>query len=145
VFAQNPPVRDLLELDPKPEEIWVVRLNPRRVAQPPRTGAEIADRRNELVGNLALDHELWAIGRFNRLRLEFPALQARYDAVTVREVELPIALDHASKLDRAPSHLRALRESGAGLAPLFFTEASVVVPPDGGTPPVREPPPPAVR
>lgn len=112
LFSQNPPVRELLDLDAKPEEIWVIRLNPRRRAAEPITSAEIADRRNELAGNLPLDHELWAIRKFNALRREVPALAARYAHVELREIELDLPLDYPSKLDRSPTLLARLMERG---------------------------------
>jgi len=52
LFSQNPPVRELV--DSRPDELWVIQINPRRWDGQPRTMAEIADRRNELSGNLSL-------------------------------------------------------------------------------------------
>ena len=50
LFSQNPPVRELT--DEGPDEIWVIQINPKELETEPRTVAEIADRRNELSGNL---------------------------------------------------------------------------------------------
>ncbi|HKP09709.1 MAG TPA: patatin-like phospholipase family protein, partial [Gaiella sp.] len=50
LFSQNPPVRELM--DAKPDELWVVQINPTEREDEPRTAVEIADRRNELAGNL---------------------------------------------------------------------------------------------
>ena len=132
LFSQNPPLRDLLDLDPKPEEVWVIRLNPRARAAEPRSAAEIEDRRNELAGNLPLDQELHMIGRFNALRIAAPELAARYAPITVREIELDLDLDYASKLDRAPEFLARLRAHGAACAARFFDEGSVTVRPVAG-------------
>jgi NTE family protein len=130
LFSQNPPLRDLLDLAPKPEEIWVIRLNPRAAAREPTTPAEIEDRRNEMAGNVPLDQEIHMIGRFNALRLAAPDLAARYAAITVREIALDLDLDYPSKLDRAPALLARLRDRGAALAERFFDDASITVPPE---------------
>jgi predicted acylesterase/phospholipase RssA len=52
LFSQNPPVKELT--DERPDEIWVIQINPRETEHEPKTMAEIADRRNELSGNLSL-------------------------------------------------------------------------------------------
>lgn len=133
MFSQNPPLRDLLELDPKPEELWVIRLNPRRRTAEPVTVAEIDDRRNEMAGNVPLDQEIDMIRRFNRLRLTSPEIATGYAAITIREVELDLELDYQSKLDRSPALLARLRAHGAHRAAHFFEERSITVHPDGRT------------
>ncbi|MBR0658736.1 patatin-like phospholipase family protein [Neoroseomonas oryzicola] len=133
MFSQNPPLRDLLDLDPKPRELWVIRLNPRRRASEPTTVAEIDDRRNEMAGNVPLDQEIDMIRRFNRLRLTSPEVAQRYAAITVREIELDLQLDYQSKLDRSPELLERLRAHGAHRAAHFFEPQSVTVHPDGRT------------
>lgn len=42
----------------KPDELWVVQINPQTREGEPTTLLEIADRRNELAGNLSLNQEL---------------------------------------------------------------------------------------
>jgi len=85
LFSQNPPVRDFLSgvLDDakKPDEIWVVQINPAQAkveagaaaAGGPGTarrlvmsGGEIWDLRNALAGNLALNQELGFVEAINR-------------------------------------------------------------------------------
>jgi NTE family protein len=56
LFSQNPPVRDLL--DDLPDEVWVIQINPTARDEEPDTVETIADRRNELAGNLSLYQEL---------------------------------------------------------------------------------------
>lgn len=131
LFSQNPPLRDLLDLSPKPEELWVIRLNPRARAAEPKTAAEIEDRRNEMAGNVPLDQEIHLIGRFNALRRTAPEIARRYAAITVREIELDLDLDYPSKLDRAPGFLARLRDHGAVMAERFFGDGSVTVAPGG--------------
>ena len=65
LFSQNPPVRELLEAEP--DELWVIQINPQQRDTEPATLAEIADRRNELAGNLSLYQELAFIEKIDQL------------------------------------------------------------------------------
>lgn len=113
LFACNPPIRELTEQMRAPDEIWVVRLNPRRRAKPPVLLPDVVDRLNELAGNLSLDEELAGVARMNALREKYPELRTRYAQVTVREIELDEpSMDYASKLDRAPDLLERLHARG---------------------------------
>ena len=115
LFSQNPPVRELP--DPGPEEIWVVRVNPRARATEPKTVGDIADRRNELAGNLSLEQELFFIRKVNEWadRLGDP-----YRRIEIREVTLDLDLDLPSKLDRRPAFLRRLFDAGREEAEEFL-------------------------
>lgn len=123
LFSRNPPIREFTEL--KPDEIWVIRINPAAAAAEPRMMQDIIDRRNELAGNLALDHELHLIQLVNALRSRYPALREEYKEIAVREVALDLQLDYPSKLDRDAAHVRRLLERGRAAAPLFFAPASL--------------------
>ncbi len=117
LFSQNPPLRELPEAGP--EEIWVVRINPLRTAREPRSIAEIADRRNELAGNLSLEQELFLLAKENEWadRLGEP-----YRRVEVRELGLELELDLASKLDRSSRLLERLRAEGRRSADRFLAQ-----------------------
>jgi len=65
LFSQNPPVKELT--DERPDEIWVIQINPRENEREPKTIAEIADRRNELAGNLSLYQELDFIEKIDQM------------------------------------------------------------------------------
>jgi predicted acylesterase/phospholipase RssA len=65
LFSQNPPIRELL--DARLDELWVIRINPSEREHEPRTVAEIADRRNELSGNLSLHQELRFVEKIDQL------------------------------------------------------------------------------
>ena len=64
LFSHNPPIRELC--DPKPDEIWVVQVNPGTSESEPKTMADILDRRNGLSGNLSLNQEIFFIETVNR-------------------------------------------------------------------------------
>ena len=122
LFSRNPPVREFTDL--KPDEIWVIRINPLKCAEESTLMPEIVDRRNELSGNISLDQELFFIRKINELLAEFPTMQQRYKHIRIREIELDLDLDYPSKLDRGASHIQRLIETGRKAAPLFFRETS---------------------
>ena len=63
MFSPNPPVRELTNLPEKPEEVWVVQINPSAGGSNPEAMPEIIDRRNELSGNLSFGQELYVISK----------------------------------------------------------------------------------
>ncbi|ELY69339.1 putative esterase of the alpha-beta hydrolase superfamily protein [Natrinema versiforme JCM 10478] len=67
LFSKNPPVRDFSTAAdiPDPDEVWLVQINPSTRSKVPRSQAEIADRRNELSGNTALEQEVAFIEQVN--------------------------------------------------------------------------------
>jgi NTE family protein len=125
LFATNPPVRELTDLAERPDEIWVVQINPQRRDGEPRSMQEIIDRRNELAGNLSLGQELYFVERINRLLEVHSALSGQYKRIELRVVELARHdLDYQSKLDRSSALIEGLLESGQGRAEWFFDERS---------------------
>lgn len=128
LYSQNPPVRDLLDVpgkDDKPDEIWVIRINPQeRYPDGPRPKLhEVHDRVNELAGNLSLNQELDHILTVNRwiekYGSEHPPLHDR-KIVRVRTIkmrrETAARLTQATKFDRSKPHLLRLREEGREVA-----------------------------
>jgi NTE family protein len=125
LFSQNPPVRELI--DAEPDEIWVIQINPKERDAEPRTVVEIAERRNELAGNLSLYQELHFIEEIDRL-IERGVLApgGRYKPVVVRVIEFSRArssrlLGPASKLNRDPAFIRNLIGEGEQQAEEFLT------------------------
>jgi NTE family protein len=125
LFSQNPPVRELLDLGP--DELWVIQINPQQRATEPTTLLEIADRRNELAGNLSLYQELAFIEKIDRL-LESGLLNpgGKYKQVAVRVIELsrsslPRHLGAESKLNRDPLFIRNLMAHGEDKAEEFLS------------------------
>ncbi|WP_101297541.1 patatin-like phospholipase family protein [Halegenticoccus soli] len=130
LFSQNPPVRDFLErpagIENKPDEIWIVRINPQRAPGEPTTLAEIGDRRNELAGNLSLNQELRFIRQVNEWLDDGTIREGgAFKTVRLRCLELDGAgldwsLDPASKLDRSPEFVAALMRRGRDQARDFL-------------------------
>src|SRR5215208_930293 len=124
LFSQNPPVRELT--DERPDEIWVVQINPKELETEPRTVTEIADRRNELSGNLSLHQELHSIEKIDQLLEEgLLSREGKYKQIVVRVIELSRSrfsrsLGTASKLNRDPGFIRDLMEHGEAQAEEFL-------------------------
>ena len=118
LFSQNPPVKDLT--DASPDELWVIQINPTSDPEEPRSLVEIADRRNELSGNLSLFQELRAIEKINQLLERGLLTGGGYKPIVVRIIELDKPLGYASKLDRDPAFIRALLEYGRARADDFL-------------------------
>ncbi|HSI56386.1 MAG TPA: patatin-like phospholipase family protein [Ideonella sp.] len=117
LFTSNPPVREFTEAPGaagKPDEIWVIQINPQRQGQEPVQIGDIVDRRNELSGNLALAQELYFIDKINDLVRQHGKLLPGYKHIELKYVELPSSrdLDYASKLDRRPSFIESLMDMG---------------------------------
>jgi NTE family protein len=122
LFSQNPPITDLLGVDAgrKPDEIWVVQVNPQVREETPRTLVEIADRRNELSGNLSLNQEIRFVERVNDWIREGSLAKEGFSVVDVRRIEIGQAYGHATKLDRTPSFLDELMQLGEERAGEFL-------------------------
>jgi NTE family protein len=125
LFSQNPPVKELT--DERPDEIWVIQRNPRVTEHEPKTTAEIADRRNELAGNLSSYQKLDFIEKIDQM-LEEGLLprDGKYRQIVVRVIELSRSrlsrsLGTASKLNRDPGFIRDLISHGEVRAGEFLT------------------------
>lgn len=122
-MSQNPPVRDLMESTP--DEIWVIQVNPTSIDYEPTTVAEIANRRNELAGNLALLQELNAMEVFDDLIDRGELKSDRLRPVTIRLLEMQqppglVPWGATSKLNRDPAFIRELITLGKGQAADFM-------------------------
>lgn len=124
LYSRNPPVRDLLDAktkDEKPDEIWIVRINPQefRPASLNIGLEDIRDRENDLAGNLSLNQELDSIMTVNqwleRHGDSHPPLN-NHKIVAVRTIKMTRdtawGLKHTSKFDRCPDYFATLREEG---------------------------------
>ena len=129
LFSQNPPVANFLQLDlkKKPNEIWVIKINPIKRKKIPQTGSDIIDRRNELAGNLSLLKQIQFIEFINTL-LDKGALneklQKKYKPVKIRWVAMSETmtdnLDYTSKLERDASFIERLMDEGEKQAEAFL-------------------------
>jgi NTE family protein len=114
LFSQNPPIHDLTHLPPdrKPEELWVVQINPQSRERVPRSVEEIADRRNELSGNLSMNQELAFVEQVNRWIDAGYLPEDRFERIAVRRIGIHRNLSYPSKLDRDPTFVEELMTAG---------------------------------
>ena len=141
LFSDNPPLRSLIRRDfvgveNIPNELWVIKINPTTTDKIPVTSDDIADRRNELEGNVSLFQSLDQIEFLNSLFLrgafkeEFLAdlnltepfkLPKSFPEDPDKEYHIPMiemsedlakSLNYESKLDRSPGNIHRLIEDG---------------------------------
>ncbi|PDW00566.1 patatin-like phospholipase family protein [Candidatus Chloroploca asiatica] len=127
LFSQNPPVRQLvvgIDTALKPDEIWVVRINPQRITQEPMSIEEIEDRRNSLAGNLSLNHELDVIRKVSEWVRQGQLKDLGLKAVDIHSIEmsphLKGSLNYVSKLNRDRDFLLNLIADGEAQADAFL-------------------------
>ena len=148
IFASNPPVISFLRAalmgkGKIPDEIWIIQVNRTKRQGIPEAPSEISDRRNDLAGNLSLQHELEVIDMVNMLLKEgalTPGFRASFgldttERITVRFIrmsqELQETLDYPSKMSRLPAHIDRLIADGEARATAFLAEMDGVdLPPD---------------
>jgi NTE family protein len=130
LFSQNPPVRELP--DAKPDEIWVIQIDPQRRSGEPKTMPDIMDRRNELAGNLSLYQEIYFIEKINEWVAEGVLSNTKHEVIEVRWIEMLRNLDSESKLDRDPGFIRAMMAYGEDQAGAFLADELSVVGGVGG-------------
>jgi len=112
LFSQNPPVKEFLTSErPKPDELWVIQIEPQTYDGVPTSLAEITDRRQELSGNISLNQELDFIETVNDwVRAGY--LPDEYRHVEIRHLRLARKHTPSSKVDRDPRFIEDLLERG---------------------------------
>ncbi|MDF9747094.1 patatin-like phospholipase family protein [Natrinema salsiterrestre] len=121
LFSQNPPIDDLMTVDAdrKPEELWVIQINSQEREGEPTTLAEIADRRNELSGNISLNQELGVIERVNKWIDEGHLPESDFSRTEIHRIAMGTEYHTSTKVDRSPSFVRELMELGEQRAAEF--------------------------
>ncbi len=137
LFSDNPPIdsllnRDSVGLNNIAQEIWVIKINPTKSDKIPVSPAEIADRRNELEGNVSLFQGLREVEDLNRIMMrgafhkeflaegnieapfKIPKLfpedpdQPYHIPMIEMSDDLANSLTYESKLDRSPESINRL-------------------------------------
>jgi len=114
LFSQNPPVDDLMQQpsDRKPDELWVIQINPQEFEGEPTSMEAIADRRNELSGNISLNQELKFIEQVNQW-VENGKLPAdEFSKTDIYRIQMGEQFHCSTKLDRDPAFIDELTELG---------------------------------
>jgi len=123
LFSQNPPIDDLMTVDAgrKPEELWVIQINPQEREGEPTSLEEIADRRNELSGNISLNQELRVIERVNQWIDDGHLPEGEFTRTEIRRIAMGRAYHCSTKVDRTPAFIGELMELGETRAAEFDT------------------------
>lgn len=123
LFSQNPPLREFItDSVKKPDEIWVIQINPDLRQNEPRSVKDIADRRNELSGNISLNQERYFIEAVNKWVKEGYLPPEKYKHIEIRWIRMEKELDYASKLDRSPSFIKDMMSYGESEGRKFIKE-----------------------
>lgn len=120
LFSQNPPVRELP--DAKPNEIWIIQVDPQKYDSEPKKMNNILDRRNELAGNLSLYQETYFIKKVNEWVREGSLSSTKHEVIELKWIEMLRDLDAESKLDRDPEFIQGLMVYGEEQAAKFLSE-----------------------
>jgi NTE family protein len=120
LFSQNPPVRELP--DSKPDQIWVIQINPDTSKSEPSTISNILDRRNELSGNLSLFQEIHFIEVVNKWVDEGRLSDTKHKVIEVKRIQMLRDLDLVSKLNRSPEFIEGMMDYGEERAEEFLKE-----------------------
>ncbi|MFB6222153.1 MAG: patatin-like phospholipase family protein [Haloarcula sp.] len=122
LFSQNPPVSDLMHLPAgrKPEELWIIQINPQEFEGEPTTTEVIDDRRNELSGNISLNQELGFIERVNTWIEEGKLPADEFTKTDIHRIQMGKRFHCSTKVDRDPEFLTELQELGETRAQEFL-------------------------
>ncbi len=124
LFSENPPIRGFLaghaSAAAKPDEIWIVQINPDHRSEEPKSMKDIDDRRNELAGNLSLNQEIFFVRQANDWLQKGWLSASHFKHVELRRIELDMELDYASKLDRNPDFIGRMIDHGNDKAAQFL-------------------------
>ena len=124
LFSQNPPINDLMHQPPerKPDELWVIQINPQELDGEPQSLDEIDNRRNELSGNISLNQELRFVERVNEW-VESGRLPAdEFKTTEIHRIEMGQDYDSSSKLDRDPAFIEELIALGQKQSAAFLAD-----------------------
>jgi NTE family protein len=130
LYAHNPPIRDLVapEPDQRPDEIWVIQIDPQKARREPTGLGGIVDRRFELASNLSLNAEIHWIKQINQWINEGTLDAQRFKQIRIARIRMGDALedrlDLASKVDRDPRYLGGLMTDGRRQASVFLRHRS---------------------
>jgi len=124
LFSQNPPIRDLC--GEKPDEIWVIQINPETSESEPKRVSNMMDRRDELAGNLSLNQEIFFIEKVNDWVREGVFSGTGHKIVEVRRIPmLRRGLQSEAKMNRDPEFIQGLMAYGEEQAGKFLKEHGI--------------------
>ncbi len=126
LLSDNPPTDELIDgdfvgADRKPNELWVIQINPETRGEIPKTPEQILDRRNEMIGNQSLFQDLKHIEMVNKFLKDGAFTEKYVKKRSYRHVDIFIikmsedlleTLAHSSKLNRDAAFIDRLMKNG---------------------------------
>jgi NTE family protein len=124
LFSQNPPVGDMMHQPPerKPDELWIIQINPQEFEGEPTSLEEIADRRNELSGNISLNQELGFIEQINDWVEDGKLPAEEFSKTAIHRIDMGKRFHCSTKIDRAPDFIDELIDLGNQRCETFLNE-----------------------
>ncbi len=118
LFSQNPPITELLRTDyeRKPDELWIVQINPQTSDGVPKGLQSIADRRQELSANIGLNQQIAFVESINQWVREDLLPENRFKDVTIRKLILDREFSLSTKLKRTESFIDEVQSEGRAVA-----------------------------
>lgn len=122
LFSQNPPIHDLMSVEAgrKPDELWIVQINPQATDEVPRTLQEINDRRHELSANISLNQEVRFIETVNDWVAAGDLSGEHFTHTEVRKIQLDGGFSNSTKFKRTPRLIEELLGVGRTRAADFL-------------------------
>jgi NTE family protein len=122
LFSQNPPLREfIIDAGEKPDELWVIQINPEKRKNEPRSVKEITDRRNELAGNLSLNQEVYFIKTVNNWVKDGEFVDKdKFKNIKIKWIKMEKEMEYESKLNRNPTFIQELMNYGETQAEDFL-------------------------
>lgn len=124
LFSQNPPIRDLMTgpVERRPDELWVVQINPQTRTGEPKTLEAIVDRRNELAGNISLNQEIGFVETVNEWLAAGHLPESQFSHTAIHRIELGRELRFSTKFDRREEFIEDLIALGRERASAFLAD-----------------------
>ncbi|WP_135665604.1 patatin-like phospholipase family protein [Halorhabdus rudnickae] len=124
LFSQNPPVGDMMHQPPerKPDELWIIQINPQEFEGEPTSLEEIADRRNELSGNISLNQELGFIEQINEWVEDGKLPAEEFSKTDIHRIDMGERFHCSTKIDRDPTFITELMDLGNQRCETFLDE-----------------------
>lgn len=126
MFSHNPPVMCILEdAKVKPDEIWVIHINPDTILNEPVSIGDIRHRRNTLSGNLSLHQELDFIKMINNWIKAGYIPGSEFKQCEVKFIEMLYDLDKESKMDRSQPFIHYMMNYGEEQVQRFLAQSAI--------------------
>jgi NTE family protein len=106
--------------DRKPDELWIIQINPQELDGEPTRLDEIADRRNQLSGNISLNQELRFIERVNDWVEDGTLPADKFSKTAIHRIQMEKNYHSSTKLDRDRKFIDELMALGRTRAAEFL-------------------------